>query len=71
MHWGELRPLFDMVAAIARHRVYHAGEINQLLSIARVEAWEEYEEVEENHISTIGHRVRPSWLEGSTDEAGE
>ena len=66
LHWGELRPLFDIVATIARHHVYHAGEINQLLSIARGEAWEEYEEVEENHISTIGHRVRPPWLSQPT-----
>jgi hypothetical protein len=65
MHWGELRPLFDIVVTIARHHVYHAGEINQLLSIARGEAWEEYEEVEENHISTVGHRVRPPWLSPS------
>ena len=65
MHWGELKPLFDIVTTIARHHVYHAGEINQLLSIARGEAWEEYEEVEENHISTVGHRVRPPWLSQS------
>jgi hypothetical protein len=61
---GELGPLFDIAATIARHHVYHAGEINQLLSIARGEAWEEFEEVEENHISTVGHRVRPPWLNG-------
>jgi hypothetical protein len=66
MHWGELKPLFDIVATIARHHVYHAGEINQLLSIARGEAWEEYEDVEENHVSTVGHRVRPPWLSAST-----
>jgi DinB superfamily len=66
MHWGELKPLFDIVATIARHHVYHAGEINQLLSIVRGEAWEEYEEVEENHISTAGHRVRPPWLSQSS-----
>jgi hypothetical protein len=29
------------------------------------EAWEYGEEVEENHISTLGHRVRPPWI---TDE---
>ncbi len=62
LHWGELRPLFDIVETIARHHVYHAGEINLLLSIVRAEAWEEFEEVEENHISTVGHRVRPPWL---------
>ena len=64
LHWGEQAPLFDIVAMIARHHVYHAGELNQILSIARGEAWEEGEEVEENHISTAGHRVRPPWLDG-------
>jgi hypothetical protein len=63
LHWGELRPLFDIVSTSARHHIYHAGEINQLLSICRGEAWEEFEEVEENHISTLGHRVHPSWLD--------
>ena len=33
-----------------------------LLSIARGEAWEYTEEVEENHISTYGHGVRPDWM---------
>ena len=70
-HTGLLRCLNELpddaeLATIARHHVYHAGEINQLLSIARGEAWEEYEEVEENHISTVGHRVRPPWLSAST-----
>jgi hypothetical protein len=46
--------------------VYQTGEINQLLSIVRGEAWEEYEEVEENHIPTAGHRVRPPWLSQSS-----
>jgi uncharacterized damage-inducible protein DinB len=63
LHWGEQVPLFDIVAMIARHHVYHAGEINQVLSICRGEAWEEGEEVEENNISTVGHRVRPPWLD--------
>jgi hypothetical protein len=36
-----------------------------LLSIARGEAWKYGEEVEENHISTAGHGVRPDWM---TDE---
>lgn len=67
LHWGEERPLFDIVAMIGRHHVYHAGEINQLLSILRGEAWEEGEEVEENNISTVGHRVRPPWLEESEE----
>jgi hypothetical protein len=57
LHWGEEAPLFDIVAMIARHHVYHAGELNQVLSIFRGEAWEEGEEVEENNISTVGHRV--------------
>ena len=57
MYWGEEAPLFDIVSMIARHHVYHAGELNQVLSIFRGEAWEEGEEVEENNISTVGHRV--------------
>jgi diadenosine tetraphosphatase ApaH/serine/threonine PP2A family protein phosphatase len=61
-HWGEEAPLFDIVTLIARHHVYHAGELNQVLSICRGEAWEEGEEVEENNISTVGHRVKPPWL---------
>ena len=62
LHWGERAPLFDIVVLIAQHHGYHAGEINYLLSIARGEAWEDGEEVEENHICTLGHRVRPPWL---------
>ncbi len=65
LHWGEETPLFDIVAMIARHHVYHAGELNQVLSIARGEAWEEGEEVEENNISTAGHRVKPPRHEDS------
>ncbi len=63
LHWGGRLPLFDIVALIARHHVYHAGELNQILSIFRREAWEEGEEVEENNIDTTGHRVKPPWLE--------
>jgi len=63
LHWGEEAPLRDIVIMIAGHHIYHAGELNQILSIYRGEAWEEGEEVEENNISTIGHRVRPPWLE--------
>jgi hypothetical protein len=63
LHWGQTAPLFDIVTIVASHHVYHAGEINQLLSIYRGEAWEEGEEVEENHMATLGHRVRPPWLE--------
>lgn len=63
LHWGQTAPLFEIVTIVANHHVYHAGEINQLLAIAREEAWEETEEVEENHISTLGHRVKPAWME--------
>ncbi len=68
LHWGEEAPLFDIVARIARHHVYHAGELNQVLSIVRGEAWEEGEEVEENNVSTVGHRVRPPWLEEASEQ---
>jgi hypothetical protein len=61
LHWGDKEPLFDIVVRIATHHCYHAGEINCVLAIVRGEAWEEGEEVEENHISTAGHRVRPPW----------
>ena len=61
LHWGEKRPLFDIVCMIANHHVYHAGEINQLLAICRQESWEEGEEVEENHISAAGHYGIPPW----------
>jgi hypothetical protein len=63
LHWGDTAPLFEIITIIAMHHVYHAGELNQVLSIARGEAWEEGEEVEENNISTLGHRVRPPWLD--------
>jgi hypothetical protein len=61
VHWGETLPVFDIVRLIANHYIYHAGEINQLLSIHRQEAWEEGEEVEENNIASDGHRVVPPW----------
>lgn len=61
LHWGEEVPLFDIVVLIAGHHLYHAGELNQILSICRGEAWEEGEEIEENNISTLGHRVIPPW----------
>jgi hypothetical protein len=67
LHWGEEAPLFDIVVMIALHQAYHAGELNQVLSICRGEAWEEGEEVEENNISTVGHRVKPPWLEENSD----
>jgi uncharacterized damage-inducible protein DinB len=64
-HWGTKAPLFDVVLMIADHWCYHAGEINALLAVIRGHAWEYTEEVEENHISTAGHRLRPAWM---TDE---
>lgn len=51
------------LARLFRAVVYHAGELNQVLSICRGEAWEEGEEVEENNVSTVGHRVQPPWLD--------
>ena len=63
VHWGAELPLWEIALIIGGDYVYHAGEINQLLAIARQEAWEEGEEVEENHISTAGHRVRPPWMD--------
>ena len=65
LHWGEKAPLYDIVVITAGHRLYHAGELNQVLSICRGEAWEEGEEVEENNVSTIGHRVVPPWRQES------
>jgi hypothetical protein len=65
VHWGGTLPLRDILVIVAAHWHYHAGEINALLAIRRGEAWEYGEEVEENHISTIGHGVRPDWM---TDE---
>jgi hypothetical protein len=62
VHWGTTAPLGDIVVMTANHVVYHTGELNMLLSIARGEAWEYTEEVEENHISTYGHGVRPGWM---------
>jgi uncharacterized damage-inducible protein DinB len=65
VHWGETWPLRDIVAYLAAHWSYHAGEINMILAIRRAEAWEYGEHVEENHISTLGHSVRRPWI---TDE---
>jgi uncharacterized damage-inducible protein DinB len=62
VHWNSTAPLVDIVAMVAAHWAYHAGEINALLAIQRGEAWEYGEEVEENHISTAGHGVRPDWM---------
>jgi hypothetical protein len=61
LHWERTAPLYDIVVMVASHHLYHAGEMNQLLAIHRGEAWEEGEEVEENHIATEGHRVTPPW----------
>ncbi len=62
VHWGDRMRLTDIVVAVSQHWVYHAGEINAILAVHRGEAWEFSEEVEENHISTVGHRVRPPWM---------
>lgn len=64
LHWGEKAALFNIIVMVAGHNTYHAGELNQTLSIYRGEAWEEGEEVEENNISTEGHRVIPPWKQG-------
>lgn len=61
-HWGATAPFFEIVLMVANHWCYHAGEINQILATRRGQAWEYSEEVEENHISTAGHRVRPEWM---------
>ncbi len=65
LHWGQTAPLREIVAMVAGHWQYHAGEINMILAIRREEAWEYGEEVEENHIPTAGHGVRRPWI---TDE---
>jgi uncharacterized damage-inducible protein DinB len=62
VHWGGTWPLGDIIASVADHWSYHAGEINALLAIPRGEAWEYGEHVEENHIATIGHSVRRDWV---------
>ena len=33
-----------------------------MVAIVRGHAWEYTEEVEENHISTASHRLRPDWM---------
>jgi hypothetical protein len=66
------------MAMVAGHWAYHAGELNAILAIRRGQAWEYGEEVEENHITTVGHRLRPAWMtdeqaaasESHRDEAG-
>jgi hypothetical protein len=71
LHWRATAPLFDIVVLVANHWAYHAGEINEILSIVRGEAWEYTEEVEENHISTAGHRIRPGWMNDARAQAYE
>jgi hypothetical protein len=61
-HWGGTMALWDIVAIVANHWSYHTGELNEILAIVRGEAWEYTEEVEENHISTAGHRLKPDWM---------
>ena len=56
---------------VAAHWLYHSGEINAILAIQRREAWEYGEEVEENHISTRGHGVRPDWMTEEEADAFE
>lgn len=63
LHWDDTAPLREIVAMVAGHITYHAGEINEILAIRRGEAFEMGEEVEENHIATEGHRVRPIWMD--------
>jgi hypothetical protein len=62
LHWGHEVPLSDIVMRTVSHVNYHCGELNMLLSIARGEAWEYAEEVEENHISTYGHGIPAPWM---------
>jgi Protein of unknown function (DUF664) len=62
LHWGETATLRQIIVMVDHEVMYHTGELNMLLSIARGEAWEYTEEVEENHISTYGHGVRPAWM---------
>jgi hypothetical protein len=67
VHWGATLPLREVVAIVAGHWQYHAGEINAILAVRRGEAWEYGEAVEENHISSVGHSVRRPWI--SDDDA--
>ena len=62
VHWGATMPLWEIVVMSASHWVYHAGEMNAVVAIVRGHAWEYTEEVEENHIATAGHRLRPQWM---------
>jgi hypothetical protein len=71
LHWGDTAPLGRIVVMVAHEVMYHTGELNMLLSIAREEAWEYTEEVEENHLDTYGHGVRPNWMTDSEAEGHE
>lgn len=71
VHWGGRLPLREIVAMVAGHWQYHAGEINAILAIRRGEAWEVGEAVEENHISTVGHTVRREWISNEDAERHE
>ena len=71
VHWGGTEPLRRIIVMVAAHWLYHSGEINAILAIQRREAWEYGEEVEENHISTRGHGVRPDWMTEEEADAFE
>lgn len=71
VHWGDRLLLREIVAMVAGHWQYHAGEINAILAIRRGEAWEVGEAVEENHISTVGHTVRREWISDEDAERHE
>jgi hypothetical protein len=71
LHWGQEIPITSLVAYVVSHVHYHTGELNMLLSIARGEAWEYSEEVEENHISTFGHGVPAPWMTSEQRAAHE
>ena len=70
-HFGGKLTLATIVGIVAHHVVYHTGELNMLLSIKRAEAWEYSEEVEENHISTYGHGLKPNWMSDAMVHAHE
>ena len=71
VHWGGVQPLREIVAMVAGHWTYHAGEINAIIAIRRGEAWEVGEAVEENHISTVGRSVRREWISDEDAERHE
>ena len=63
--------LAEVVTLSMQHVVFHLGEFNMLLSIKREEAWEWTEKVEENHIDTYGHGLRPNWMSDEIAHAHE